>query len=82
MGTPVRLVRRILVDCPHQGRVAEIHLEMSPTGAPALVLRCSAAAGQPPRCDQACRTAADVVLRPVEALILLPPGTGIAHDVD
>ena len=55
---------------------------MGETGSPEAVLRCSAHAGNPPTCDQACRLASEAALAPVQALIICPPGTGPPEEID
>lgn len=77
-----RVVRRTTVHCPHTGRAVEIDLLMAPTGKPALVLHCSDRPDRPPACDQACRAAAEAVVGPVHALLILPPGTNVDYEID
>ena len=77
-----RHVRRTLVHCPVTGAPVEIELLMAKTGAPDLVLRCSAHPECPPTCAQACRKVAEAVLGPARALIICPPGSGPPEEVD
>jgi hypothetical protein len=70
-----RIVRRTIVHCPATGAAVEIELLMKQTGAPEVVLSCSAHPECPPTCDQACRTMAEAVLNPPCALIICPPGS-------
>ena len=69
-----RIVRRTIVHCPATGAAVEIELLMKNTGAPDVVLSCSAHPECPPTCDQACRAMAEAVLTPPRALIICPPG--------
>jgi hypothetical protein len=62
------------VHCPETGAPVEIELLMKETGAPDVVLSCSAHPECPPTCDQACRTMAEAVLTPPRVLIICPPG--------
>ena len=77
-----RVVRRTTVHCPRTGKPVEVDLLMAPTGEPALVLRCSDRPESPPTCDQACRAAAEAVLGPLHALLILPPGKDTDYDID
>ena len=77
-----RLVRRTELTCPHTGDPVEVDVQVGPTGRPSLVLRCSARAGCPAACDQACLACAELLTAPARALILLPPGTTGTDEVD
>lgn len=82
MALRPRLVRRTTMHCPHSGSIVEIDLQMARTGWPTLVLRCSDRDDRPPGCDQACRMAAEAILGPAKALLILPPGTDIPDEID
>jgi hypothetical protein len=69
-----RVVRRAHTHCPHSGAPVEIELLMHATGRPEAVLRCSARAEAPPRCDAACRALAESVSGVACAVLIVPRG--------
>jgi hypothetical protein len=77
----MRVVRRVTVHCPESGNPVEIELLMGRTGAPDMVLRCSAHPECPPQCAQTCRTLAEAVVGPARALIICPPGDGPPDEI-
>jgi hypothetical protein len=77
-----RLIRRVVIHCPHGGGAVEIDLLMRRTGGPEAVLRCSARRECPPACDRACRLAAECVLATPRALFICPPGSGPPEEID
>ena len=81
-GRRTRIVRRVVIHCPHTGRLVEVDLLLGETGAPEGVLRCAAQSSCPPSCDQRCRESAEAVNAPAEALIFLPPDRGSTDEED
>ncbi|HYV58189.1 MAG TPA: hypothetical protein VE911_11610 [Candidatus Nitrosopolaris sp.] len=77
-----RLVRRVGIHCPHDGRPVEVDLLIGRTGRSEVVLRCSAHPGGSPPCDQVCRRSAESALAPARALIVCPQGTGAPEEID
>ncbi len=75
------VVRRTVLHCPASGKPVEVELRLDPDGKPVEVVRCSACASCPPACDQACRALHEAVAGPARALLILPPGTHVPHDV-
>jgi hypothetical protein len=66
-------VRRAAFHCPHTEDLVEADLLMDPSGAPRMILRCSARSDHPPGCDQLCLSRAEAVLGPAASLLLIPP---------
>jgi len=82
LGRRPRLVRRVGIHCPRDGRPVEVDLLIGRTGPFELVLRCSAHPGGSPPCDQACRRSAEAALAPARALIVCPSRTGPVEEID
>jgi hypothetical protein len=81
-GMSIRVIRRVAIHCPHGGTTVEVDLEMSRTGRPERVLRCSARAECPPTCDGACRYGAECVTGPARAILVCPSGTDVPEEID
>jgi hypothetical protein len=77
-----RLVRRVVIHCPHTGRPVEVDLLLSETGVPESVLRCAGQSSCPPSCDHRCRESAEAVSGLTEVLIVLPPGGRSTEELD
>jgi hypothetical protein len=77
-----RLVRRVEMQCPHDGRPAQVDLLLGPTGRPSMVLRCDRRCEAPPECDQLCRSRAEALTNEPVALLMLPPGDAPPEELD
>jgi len=77
-----RVVRRVALHCPHGGALTHVDLLTGVGATPVRVLRCSARAECPPRCDCACRTLPEAIEHTAEAQIILGPGRGIPDEID
>ena len=76
------VLHRLAVHCPHGGRLVEVDLLMGPTGMPEKVVRCPNQREQALACDQACRTLHEALAGPVHTLLILPPGSESADEID
>jgi hypothetical protein len=70
-----RIVRRVALRCPHKCTLVEVEILQGPDAGTRPVLRCSAHAECPPRCDHACRNTPEALRGPARALLIFPAGT-------